>query len=76
MLGVYDDVLVLFDDINNVELYVELLGYPKGIVPFGFCSVVITDCVGMPLDAEAGIEVNTLYVYALLNYQSGCQHRI
>jgi len=44
MLGVYDDILVLFDNVDNMELYLELLGYPKGIVPFGFCSVVITDC--------------------------------
>ncbi len=76
VLRIDDHILVLLDDIDDMQLDVQLLGHPKCIVALRLVLVLLADGMGVPLDAEAGEEVDALDVYALLLHHLGGQQGI
>jgi Rieske Fe-S protein len=76
VLGVEHDVLVLLDDVDEVQVYTELVRRPQGVIPFRFVAFVVANGVGMSLDAEAGVKIDALDVYSLIEDHLGCQHRV
>ena len=76
MLRIDHDVLVFFDNIDDVEFDTQLLRAPQGIVSLRFFLVFFTNGMGMAFDAKAGIEVDALDMNALFQHQPGSEQGI
>jgi len=73
VLRVYHDILVFFDDIDDVQLDTELFGNPERIITFFPLAIAITNGMRVPFHAKAGKEVDAFYLDTLLLNQSGRQ---
>ena len=79
VLRVEDDPLVLLDHVDEVELDPELLRDPERVVPGVAAALPVrapADRVGVPLDAEAGEEVDALDVDPLVEDGPRREHRV
>ena len=54
MFGVDDDILVLFDDIDDVQLDAQLFRNPERIVALFPFAVAVAYRMGVAFDAKAG----------------------
>ena len=59
-----------------MQLDAQLLRRPQGVVALGFVCVPIAYGVGVAFDAEAGIKIESLHVYSLIQDQARGQERI
>ena len=76
VLGIEDDVLVFFDDIDDVELDSQLLGDPQSVVASRPGLGFVANCVGVPLDTETREEVEPFDVHALVENDLCRQHGV
>jgi hypothetical protein len=69
-------VLVLVDDVDDMQPDAELLGDPQRVVALRLGPLLPADGMGVPLDAEAGEEVDSLDVDSLLLHDARGEHRV
>ena len=68
------DILVLFNDINDVKPYAQLFRDPQSVV--AFAALAVTNCVGVPLHTKTGKEIEAFDVDTLILDNPGSEHRI
>src|SRR5690606_30738672 len=76
LLGVDHDFLVVLDHVDDVQLDAELLRHPEGVVALRPGALVAPDRLGVPLDAEARVEVDAFHVHAVVLHHARGEHGV